>query len=116
MRQPLRELDAEGGEKQSARVPASVALLSDVDFLFLVDSLNKEDERAQESNYGAADSEPQIFRIAVNRSGSLVFPEKEIDRHSCRDQADYPGQNIRNLHLEPPASALIAGRMARKAF
>ncbi len=51
-----RELDAEGGA--SEREQALVALLSDVNFLFLVDTLDKEDERAQESNYGAPDSQP----------------------------------------------------------
>jgi hypothetical protein len=66
-------------------------LLCDVNFLFLVNALHEEDQRAEKRDDSAPDSHPQIFRVTISSRMGFVFPKEEINGHPGRDQADNPG-------------------------
>jgi hypothetical protein len=66
-------------------------LLCDVNFFFLVNALDKEDQRAEKRDDSAPDSHPQIFRVTISSWMGFVFPKEEINGQPGRDQADNPG-------------------------
>src|SRR5215213_702285 len=61
----------DGGAHKGTRATRR-SLLSNVNLLFFIDAPDKEDQRAQERDHGAADSHPEILRVSVNARMDFV--------------------------------------------